>query len=59
MYYTSRIRRRIEHGGCVHILKLSTIYHNKVHLLPKMDDIMDYLSGAKYFKKIDLKSGYH
>ena len=27
--------------------------------LPRMDDIMDYLSGAKYFKKIDLKSGYH
>ena len=27
--------------------------------LPKMHDIMDYLSGAKYFTKIDLKSGYH
>ncbi|WP_369012030.1 reverse transcriptase family protein, partial [Escherichia coli] len=24
-----------------------------------MDDIMDYLSGAKYYTKIDLKSGYH
>ena len=27
--------------------------------MPKMDDIMDSLSGAKYFTKIDLKSGYH
>ena len=24
-----------------------------------MDDIMDYLSGAVYFTRIDLKSGYH
>ena len=27
--------------------------------LPTMDDLMDCLSGAKYFTKIDLKSGYH
>ena len=27
--------------------------------LPRMDDIMDYLSGVAYFSKIDLKSGYH
>ena len=27
--------------------------------LPRMDDMMDYLSGAAYFSKIGLKSGYH
>ena len=27
--------------------------------LPRMDDIIDYLSGADYFTKIDMKSGYH
>ena len=28
-------------------------------LLPRMDDLMDCLSDAKYFPKVDLKSGYH
>jgi hypothetical protein len=27
--------------------------------LPIMDDLMDCLSGASYFSKIELKSGYH
>jgi hypothetical protein len=27
--------------------------------LPRMDDLMDFLSGSNYFSKIDLKSGYH
>jgi hypothetical protein len=27
--------------------------------LPRMDDLMDCLSGANLFSKIDLKSGYH
>lgn len=28
------------------------------YLMPRMDDIMDHLSGARYFSKIDLKSSY-
>jgi hypothetical protein len=27
--------------------------------LPRIDDLMDFLSGVNYFSKIDLKSGYH
>ena len=27
--------------------------------LARMDDLMDCLSGAQYFAKIDHKSGYH
>ena len=27
--------------------------------MPRMDDIMDWLSGEKYFTKIDLKCGYY
>lgn len=27
--------------------------------LPNMDDLMDFLSGDEYFRKIDLKNGYH
>ena len=27
--------------------------------LPQIEDLLDCISGAKYFSKIDLKSGYH
>ncbi|WKA08993.1 hypothetical protein VitviT2T_026672 [Vitis vinifera] len=31
---------------------------NKYHL-PRIDDLFDQLKGAKYFTKIDLRTGYH
>ena len=27
--------------------------------IPQIDDLMNQLKGTRYFKKIDLKSGYH
>jgi hypothetical protein len=27
--------------------------------LPRMDDLMDFLSGTRFFSKIDLKREYH
>ena len=27
--------------------------------MPRMDDIMDFSSGERYFTKIEMKSGYH
>jgi hypothetical protein len=43
---------------------IDSIYINKITIkyrfpLPRMDDLMDCLSGVKFFSKNDLKSRHH
>ncbi len=43
---------------CVDYRKLHDVTHKDAYPLPRKDDILDALRGAKYFCSIDLASGY-
>ena len=43
---------------CVDYRKLNNITMNDCHPLPRIDDILDALQGARYFSTLDHKSGY-
>ena len=44
---------------CVDYRALNKITVKNRYPLPKIEELLDRLCGAKYFTKIDLHSGYH
>ena len=44
---------------CVDYRALNNITIKNRYALPRMDEMFERLQGAKYFSKIDLRSGYH
>jgi hypothetical protein len=44
---------------CIDYWASSKITVRKWYPIPQIADLLDQLMGAKYFSKIDLKSGYH
>lgn len=44
---------------CVDYRQLNKVTVKNMYPLPRIDDLMDQLVGARVFSKIDLRSGYH
>ncbi len=43
---------------CIDYRKLNQVTHKDCYPLPRVDDILDSLSGAQWFTTIDLRRGY-
>jgi hypothetical protein len=44
---------------CINYRSLNEVTIKNKYLLPRINDLFDRLQGAKYFSKVDLRSGYH
>ena len=44
---------------CTNSIEINKITIRYIFPLPTIQDLMDCLSGARYFTKLDLTSGYH
>ena len=60
--YSSNVVLVRKHDGslrfCIDYRMLNARTRKDAYMLPRFDDVVDNLSGAQYFSKLDLRSGY-